>query len=114
MHGEDLLINDGSDRKAVKAVRKRLPQLDVVPALALIVKTIDAIDRGAFVVASQNEEVFRVLDLVREKEADGLERLLATIDVVSKEQVVRLGREATILKEPEEIVVLPVDVAANL
>ncbi len=31
---EDLLVHDGRDRKAVEAVRERLPQLDVVPALA--------------------------------------------------------------------------------
>ena len=34
VHREDLFVDDGSDRQAVEAVRKRLPQLDVVPALA--------------------------------------------------------------------------------
>lgn len=64
VHGEDLLVNDGCDGQAVEAVRKCLPQLDVVPALALIVETVDAVDRGALVVATQNEEVLGVLDLV--------------------------------------------------
>ena len=31
---EDLLVDDGSDRQAVEAIRKRLPQLDVVTPLA--------------------------------------------------------------------------------
>jgi len=35
------------------------------------------------VVAAQNEEVLGVLDLVGEQEADGLQRLLAAVDVVS-------------------------------
>lgn len=50
---KDLFVNDGSHRKAVEAVGERLPQLDVVAALALIVETIDAVDAGALVVATQ-------------------------------------------------------------
>lgn len=34
-------------------------------------------------VATENEEVLGILDLVGEEEADGLERLLATVDVVT-------------------------------
>lgn len=64
VHSKDLLINDGGDRQAVKAVRERLPQLDVVPTLALVVETVDAVDRGALMVATQDEEVLGILDLV--------------------------------------------------
>jgi hypothetical protein len=63
------------------------------------------------VVSAQEEEVFRVLDLVREKQADGLEALLAAVDVVAQEQVVGLGGEATVLEQAEEVCVLTVDVA---
>jgi hypothetical protein len=66
------------------------------------------------VVATQNEEVLGVLDLVGEEQADGLEGLLATVDVVAQEQVVGLGGEATILEQSQKIVVLAVDIAANL
>lgn len=114
VHGEDLLINDGCDRQAVEAVRKCLPQLDVVPALALVVETVDAVNRGALVVATQNEEVLWILDLVGQEKADGLERLLATVDVVTKEEVVRLWGETTVFEEAEEVIVLTVDVAADL
>jgi len=37
------------------------------------------------VVAAQDEEVLGVLDLVREQQADRLERLLTPIDVVAEE-----------------------------
>lgn len=114
MHGEDLLVNDGCDRQAVEAVRKCLPQLDVVPALALIVETVDAVNRGALVVATQNEEVLWILDLVGQQEADGFERLLATVDVVAKEQVVGLWGETAVFEQAEEVIVLTVDVAADL
>lgn len=72
MHGENLLIDDSSNGKAVEAVGERLPQLDIVAALALVVETVDTVDGCALVVAAEDEEVLRVLDLVREQQADGL------------------------------------------
>ena len=39
-------------------------------------------------ITSEQEEVLGVLDLVREQQADGLERLLAAVDVVAEEAVV--------------------------
>lgn len=114
MHGEDLLVDNSGDRKAVEAVSECLPELDVVSALALVVETIDTVDGGTLVVSSENEEVLRVLDLVCEQQADSLKRLLASVDVVTEEQVVGIGGEATIFKETEQIVVLSVDIAANL
>lgn len=50
-------------------------------------------------VTAENEEVFRVLDLVGQQEADGLERLLSSIDVITKEEVVCLGGETAVLEE---------------
>jgi hypothetical protein len=72
VHGENLLIDNGSDGQAVEAVGECLPQLDIVSSLALIVETVDTVDRGALVVTTENEEVLRVLDLVCEEQADGL------------------------------------------
>jgi hypothetical protein len=114
VHGEDLLINDGGDGQAVEAVGESLPKLDVVASLALIVETVDAVDGRALVVTAQNEEVLGVLDLVCQQQADGLERLLATVDVVTEEEVVGLGREAAVFEETEEIVVLAVNITADL
>lgn len=99
MHGEDLLIDNGSNRQAVEAIGEGLPELDVVAALALIVEPVDTVDRGAFVVAAENEEVLGVFDLVRKQQADGLEGLLATVDIVTKEEVICLRREATVFEK---------------
>ena len=65
-------------------------------------------------VAAQDEEVFGVLDLVGKKQTDSLERLLATVDVVTKEEVVGLRRETTVFEKTQEIVVLAVDITADL
>jgi hypothetical protein len=114
VHGEDLLVNDSGDRKAVEAVGESLPQLDVIATLALVVESIDAVDRGALVVTSEDEEVFGVLDLVGEEQADGLKRLLTSVDVITEEEVIGLRREATILEESEKIVVLSVNITTDL
>lgn len=114
VHGEDLLVDDSGDRKAIEAVGEGLPQLDVVAALALVVEAVDTVDGRTLVVATQNEEVFGVLDLVGKQKADSLERLLASVNVITQEEVVGFGREATVLKEPQQIIILAVDVAADL
>jgi hypothetical protein len=114
VHGEDLLINDSGDRKAVEAVGEGLPQLDVVASLALVVETVDTVDRCALVVAAEDEEVLGVLDLVCQQKADGLEGLLAAVDVVTEEEVVCLRWEAAVLEQAQKIVVLAVNVTANL
>ena len=62
-------------------------------------------------VASQQEEVLGVFDLVREQQADRLERLLAAVHIVAEEEVVRLWREASVLKEAKQVKVLAVQVA---
>ena len=64
MTTEDLLINDGSHREAVEAICECLPQTNVVTPLALIVKTMNAVNTGTLMIPSQQEEVLRVFDLV--------------------------------------------------
>jgi hypothetical protein len=114
MHGEDLLVNDRCNGKAVEAVRERLPQFDVVPPLAFVVETIDSVDGGALVIPPKDEEVLWVLDLVGKEQADRLQGLLSSIDVVSQEEIVCFGREPSVLKQAQEVVILTMNVPAYL
>jgi len=114
MHREDLLVNDCGDWEAVEAVGKGLPELDVVSSFAFIVEAVDPIDRRAFVISSEDEEVFRVLDLVRQQQADGLQGLFASIHVVTEEEIVGFGGEPAVFEQSEKIVVLTMNVATNL
>mmetsp|Transcript_9142 Transcript_9142/g.19171 ORF Transcript_9142/g.19171 Transcript_9142/m.19171 type:complete len:375 (+) Transcript_9142:761-1885(+) len=114
VRAKDLLVDDGRAGEAVEAVRECLPELDPEAALALVVEAVDAVDGGALVVAPEDEEVLGVFDLVGQEEADGLEGLLAAVDVVAQEDVVGLGGEAAVFEEAQQVVVLAVDVAADL
>lgn len=60
VHAKNLLVDDRRDRQAVERVRERLPDLDVVAPLALVVEPVDAIDRRAFVVPPENKKVLGV------------------------------------------------------
>lgn len=114
MTAEDLLVDNRGDWQAVEAIREGLPELDVVPPLALVVEAIYPVYAGALVIAAQQEKVFRVLDLVRQQQAYRLQGLLPPVDVVAQKQVVRLGREAAVFEQPQQIGVLAVYVAADL
>ena len=113
MHAKNLLVDDGSDGKAVEAIGESLPKFDVVPSLALIIEAVDSVDRCALVVASEQEEVLRVLDLVGEEEANGLERLLSSVNVISKEEIVGLRGETAILEESQEVIILAMHITAD-
>ena len=62
-NGAYLLIDEGSNGQAVEAVGEGLPEPDVVSSLALIIESIDAVDGGALMVPSQQEEVLWILHL---------------------------------------------------
>jgi hypothetical protein len=93
--------------------------------LTLIVETVNSVDAGLFVVSSQQEEVLGIENLVRKKQADGFNRILPTIHVVSQEQVVISRRVSSVMfgvsaiviihnfEESQQIVVLPVDVTCH-
>ncbi len=66
MHANDLIINDCSAWKAVESVAKLFPHFYGEASTAFIIKSVDSIDTSTFVVSSQEEEIFRILDFVRE------------------------------------------------
>lgn len=111
MHAEDLLVYESAHGQAVEAVGEGFPESDVVTSLAFIVKSIYAVDGCAFVVPAEEKEVFWVFDFVGEKEADGLEGLLAAIDVITEEEIIGFWWEASVFEESEEIGVLSVNIA---
>ncbi len=56
--------------------------------LTFIVESVYSVDAGALVVSAQKEKVFWIFDFIGEEEADGLERLFASVHVVSEKEVV--------------------------
>ena len=95
VHTEDLVVDDGANWKHIEAEAELFPDLNVVPSLALIIKSIHSVDRLALVVASQKIEMLRVLDFVGQQKDDGLDALLSSVNVVSYEEELLVTRGET-------------------
>mmetsp|Transcript_5553 Transcript_5553/g.8405 ORF Transcript_5553/g.8405 Transcript_5553/m.8405 type:complete len:254 (+) Transcript_5553:335-1096(+) len=113
MHAKNLLINNCGNGEAIKTISERLPKLNIVPPLTLVVKPINTIDGGTLMVPPQNEEVVRIFDFVRQQKTDGFETVLPSVHIISEEKVVGIRREVAILKETEEVIILTMDIPAN-
>ena len=72
----DLLIYQSCDRQAVEAVCESLPQANVIPPFAFVIEPINSIDGSALMVASQQEEVLRVLNLQSRYKSHGSTSML--------------------------------------
>lgn len=78
-------------------------QAGTTPGMYACKVPVDAVDGGALVVPSQHEKILRVLDLVGEEEADALQALRPTIDVVAQKEVVGLRRESSVFKQAQKV-----------
>ena len=65
-------------------------------------------------VAAQDVHLAWVLDLQCEQQADRLDALSSPVYVVPQEQVARLRRQPSVFEQSQHVVVLPVDVTADL
>ena len=73
-----------------------------------VIETIYPVDTRTFMIATQDEEIFRVFDLVGEKKTDSLEGLFSSIYIVAKEKVVCFWWKPAIFKKSKEVVILTV------
>jgi hypothetical protein len=111
VHAQNLLVDEGHNRQTVEALGEGLPQLDAKSSFALVVKAVYSVDRGRLVIASQQEEVLGVFDFIGQQQTDGLETLLASVNIIPQEQVVRVGWVLAILEQSQQVVVLAMHVA---
>lgn len=61
-------------------------------------------------VPPEQEEIFWVFDLVGEQQTDGFQRLLPSVHIIAQEEIIGFRREASILEEPQQICVLPMNI----
>ena len=65
-------------------------------------------------VSSEDIDLFRVFDFKGKEETDGLYSLSSAIDIVSEEEIVGLWWEPSVFEQSEHVVVLSMDVSADL
>lgn len=81
--------------------------------LTFIVEAVDPVNTGTLVVASEQKEVLGILNFVGQQQANGLQRLLASVHIVAQEKIVSLWRETPVLKQPQEVIVLAMDISCK-
>ena len=79
-------------------------------SLAFIIEAVDTIYACTLVVASQKEKILWEFDFVGKEQADCLKRLLTSVDVVSKEQIIGVWRKPAILKQSQKVIVVAVNI----
>lgn len=111
---EDLVLDDRGQRQVVEQVREQLPHVAraVLPH-ALVEEAVNLCDLSTLVVATEQVDAVGVPRLVAQQQTDRLHRVVAAVDVVAHEEVVRVGRLASDLEELQKVVQLTVDVAAD-
>ncbi len=90
---ENLLLNQGSQRKVVEQIGEVLPHVRIaILSQALIIETIDLGNLAGLVVTTGNGNAFAIADLESKEERNSLHRVVTTINVVTHEQIVSFWR----------------------
>ena len=88
---EDLVLDEGSERKVVEEVSKVLPDIGIsVLPKTLVVEAVYLRDLARLVVTAEDGDARRIADLEGYEEGDGLDRVVSSIDVVACEKTIRL------------------------
>lgn len=84
VEAEDLVVDKGGEWEVVEEVGEVLPDVGVaVLAEALVVEAVDLGDLAGLVVSTEDGDALWVADLEGNEESDGLDGVVATVDVVA-------------------------------
>lgn len=114
MDAEDFALDDGSNAQVVENVGAVLPGVHVsVLAHGFLVEAVDRGDASCLVVTTQQGDALRVLQLEAKEQLESLNRVVASVDEVTHEDVAGVGDLATFVKQFEQVMELAMDVATN-
>ena len=114
MQAEDLVLDDGSEWEVIEEVSQVLPHVCVaVLSEALVVEAVDLGDLTTFVVTSEDGEPVPIAHFEANEQSDSLDRVVASVDVISHEQVVCVRGVASDLEELHQVVELSMDITAD-
>jgi len=114
MHTQNLFINKRHNGHGIENIYKILPDLEVIASLTLItslltliVEAIDAIDAGTLMVAPEQKEVLRELDLIAKQEHHALNGVFSSVDIIPNEEIVTVSWPAPVFEHFQEVDILP-------
>ena len=114
VQAEDLILHDCRERQVVEQIGEVLPDVGIaVLAHALVVEAIHLGDLATLVIAAQDRDSVSESHLQTDEQSDSLDRVVASVDVVTHEEVVRVRRATSDLEELHKIVELAVHVSTD-
>lgn len=115
VEAQDRLVNERGQRQAVKDLCAVAPDIDAsVLAQALVIETIRLSDLAALVVAADQRNLVRIPHFESQEQKECFNRIKASVNKVTHEEVVGPGALASHLEELHHIVELTMDVTADL
>ena len=115
VHTEDATVHKGADRKKIEHVDTLLPDVgSAVLPHALVIKTIHLGDLPALVVSTKKRNAVWVEDLQRKQEQKRFDAVVASVDIIAHEEVIRIRTFASDKEQLLQIVELTVDVSTDL
>ena len=115
VHTEDATVHKGADRKKIEHVDTLLPDVgSAVLPHALVIKTIHLGDLPALVVSTKKRNAVGVEDLQRKQEQKRFDAVVASVDIIAHEEVIRIRTFASDKEQLLQIVELTVDVSTDL
>ena len=115
VHTEDATVHKGADGKKIEHVDTLLPDVgSAVLPHALVIKTIHLGDLPALVVSTKKRNAVWVEDLQRKQEQKRFDAVVASVDIIAHEEVVRIRTFASDKEQLLQIVELAVDVSTDL
>jgi len=89
VQAENLIVDEGSKGEVVEEIGEILPHVSVaIFPEALVIKAIDLGDLAGLVVATEDGDALRISDLEGDEESHSLDGIVASVDVVTHEEVV--------------------------
>ena len=82
--------------------------------LDLVIESVHLSNLPRFVVPTEERDAFRITSLVAQKEFQGLNAMVSSVNEVANKHVSRGGNFASLLEQLEQIEELSVHVSANL
>ena len=114
MEAEDLILDDGGKREVIEEVGQVLPHVRVaVLSEALVVEAVNLGDLPTLVVTSEDCDPVPIAHFEADEQSDGLHGVVASVHVVSHEQIVRVWGVASDLEQFHQVVELSMNITAH-
>lgn len=114
MEAENLILDDSSERQVIEELGELLPNVCVaILSQTFIIETIHLCDLSALVIASEDGDSILITHLKGDEKSHRLNTVVATIDVVTHEEVVRVGWLTSDLEKLSQVVELTMDITAD-